>query len=332
MHALITGVTGQDGAYLTQLLLSRGYKVVGTSPRRSDDKRSLWRLDAIGALDNPNFSFETLDVTCSSSVNTAIREGQFEQVYNLAAQSFVAESFKSPIATSTINYMGVLHLLEAIRVNSPHTRFYQASTSEMFGLVNCEHQSEETPFHPRSPYAVAKAAAHYCVQNYREAYGLYACCGILFNHESPLRGIEFVTRKITDGIARIVTGKADSITLGNIDASRDWGHAQDYVRAMNLMLERDVADDFVIATGVPHTVRYLLRIAFAYMGLDYEQYVKQDERYMRPSEVPLLCGDAKKARDALQWAPVHTFEDMIIEMLIYDLQRHGYDQVEAMAR
>jgi len=230
--ALITGITGQDAAYLSELLLSKGYEVHGASPRRASG--NYWRLQSIGILDdedNPrdkNFKLKSLDVTCSSSVTNIIKDGQYDEIYNLAAQSFVAESFNSPTATFNINAIGVLNLLEAIKINSPESKFYQASTSEMFGLVNMEAQNEETPFHPRSPYGVAKVAAHYAVCNYREAYGLFASCGILFNHESPLRGIEFVTRKITDGVAKIIAGKQEKLSLGNLDAYRDWGHAKDY--------------------------------------------------------------------------------------------------------
>jgi len=327
MRALITGCTGQDAAYLSAHLLSRGYKVVGTSPRRSDDGKNMWRLQEVGALDHPNFEYQPLDVTCAASVTRAVAENQFDQIYNLAAQSFVKESFDSPIATAHINYIGVLNLLEAIRQHSPDSHFYQASTSEMFGLVNAERQDESTPFHPRSPYGVAKAAAHYAVQNYREAHDLYCCSGILFNHESPLRGIEFVTRKITDGVAAIVAGDREFITLGNTEALRDWGHAADYVRAMNLMLEQDEPDDFVIATGETHSVQQFIDLAFAVAGLDAVDYIKQDERYMRPAEVPMLRGDATKARDKLGWAPYITFNDLVYDMMINDLHRHGIDYV-----
>lgn len=333
MRVLITGVTGQDGAYLSHLLLSRGYKVTGTSPRRSDDGKSLWRLRDMGVLDNPNFTHDVLDVTCSTSVNNILLGSKhpFDQVYNLAAQSFVAESFNSPIATTTIGYLGVLNLLECIRNATPTTRFYQASTSEMFGLVTDNIQNELSRFHPRSPYATAKAAAHYAVQQYREAYGIFACSGILFNHESPFRGIEFVTRKITDGLAQIVAGKAEHITLGNLDTRRDWGHASDYVRAMNLMLEAEEPEDYVVATGVSHSIDDVLRVAFSHLGMDHTPYIKQDERYMRPSEVPALLGDATRAREKLAWAPVITFENMICEMVDFDLFRHGVDPIELLA-
>lgn len=328
MRILITGCTGQDGAYLSELLLSEGHQVVGTSPRRSSDDANLDRLHLVGALDKPTFDYDTLDVTCSASVDRRISSGGFDEVYNLAAQSFVLESFKSPIATAQINYIGVLNLLDSIRRHSPTTRFYQASTSEMFGLVNCEAQNEATPFHPRSPYGVSKVAAHYAVQNYREAYGMYACSGILFNHESPLRGLEFITRKITDGVARIVANKAPHLYLGNLEAQRDWGDARDYVRGMTLMLRQDKPKDFVLATGITHSVRDVLRVAFSHVNLDYREYVKQDARYMRPSEVPILCGDASYAKTELAWQPEYEFNELITEMVVYDLQRHGIDPVK----
>lgn len=328
MRVLITGCTGQDGAYLAELLLAQGHHVVGTSPRRSGDGCNLSNLQALGVLNNPNFGYDTLDVTCSSSVDNLIESCGYDEVYNFAAQSFVAESFKSPGATAQINYIGVLNLLESIRRHSRDTRLYQASTSEMFGLVNCEAQNETTPFHPRSPYAVAKVAAHYAVQNYREAYGMYACSGILFNHESPFRGLEFVTRKITDGVAQIVAGKRMHLYLGDLEAQRDWGDARDYVRAMTLMLRQDRPDDFVIATGITHSVRDVLRVAFEHVNLDYHEYVERDERYMRPSDVPVLRGDATKARDVLGWEPSNTFEKLITEMTAYDLQRHGVDPIK----
>jgi GDPmannose 4,6-dehydratase len=330
MRALITGVTGQDGAYLTALLLAEGYDVVGTSPRRSSDGANLQRLYDVGAFDNHKFTYEMLDVTCSSSVESMLSSRQFDAVYNLAAQSFVKESFASPIATTTINYIGALNILESIKRHSRDTRFYQASTSEMFGLVSCESQNEDTPFHPRSPYAVAKAAAHYAVQNYREAYGMYACSGILFNHESPHRGIEFVTRKITDGVAQIVCGKRMDITLGNIDAKRDWGSARDYVNAMYLMMTQSRPKDYVIATGVAHSVREVLEVAFGRVNLDWKNYVHQDSRFLRPSDVPILCGDATRAQEELGWRTTTNFRTMIEEMVDYDLQRYNVDPLKLM--
>ena len=328
MHALITGVTGQDGAYLSALLLGEGYQVTGTSPRRSSDNSNLRRLMEVGALENHKFKYDTMDVTCASSVDAMITSQHFDVIYNLAAQSYVAESFVSPLATTQINYNGVLNLLESIKKFSRETRFYQASTSEMFGLVDCEAQNEDTKFHPRSPYGVAKCAAHYAVQNYREAYGMYACSGILFNHESPHRGIEFVTRKITDGVAKIVSKQRMDISLGTLDSQRDWGHARDYVRAMHMMMTQDRPEDFVIATGVTHSVRDVLEIAFSHVGLDYRDYVEQDARYMRPSDVPILCGDPSKARSKLGWEPTVDFEDMIKEMVDFDLFRHNVDPLK----
>lgn len=337
MRALITGCTGQDGAYLSALLLEHGYNVTGSSPRRSADDKNLWRLRTKNAgtyrsvLDHPNFEFVSLDVTCSASVNNVIGSYDYDEIYNLAAQSFVAESFKSPAATAAINYIGVLNLLEAVRTLSPLSRFYQASTSEMFGRVNVGAQNEFTPFHPRSPYATAKAAAHHAVVNYREAYGLLASCGILFNHESPLRGIEFVTRKITDGAAQIVAGKRDSLLLGNMDSRRDWGHAEDYTYAMYLMMQQELPDDYVIATGKAHSVRDAVNFVFERVGLDPHERVSQDPRFSRPSDVPFLCGNADKAREKLGWKPTHTFEDMMYEMLSIDLQRHCVDPIQLIA-
>lgn len=321
MKALITGITGQDGAYLTQLLLSKGYKVVGAS--RHSASINYWRLSELGLLDNANLELISLDVTCSSSVNNVLSGYNFDEVYNLAAQSFVAESFVSPLSTFQINAMGVLNLLEAIRRINKNIRFYQASTSEMFGLTNVEGQTEATPFHPRSPYAVAKAAAHYTVQNYREAYGLHASCGILFNHESPLRGLEFVTRKVTDGAVRCLVGETNKLLLGNMDAKRDWGHARDYVKGMWKMLQRDTPDDYVLATGEAHSVYELVQFAFDSVGLDWHEFVKPDKRFMRPSEVPYLCGSANKAKLLLGWEPETTFRELIAEMVASDLRKHG---------
>jgi len=333
MKALITGITGQDGGYLASLLLSKGYSVDGASPRRSSD--NLWRLKELGLVENENtidnFELIPLDVTCSASVNNVVAKGDYDEIYNLAAQSFVVESFSSPTATFNINAHGVIHLLEAIRVHSPRSKFYQASTSEMFGLVNVDGQNESTPFHPRSPYGVAKAAAHYAVQNYREAYGLHASCGILFNHESPLRGIEFVTRKVTNGVARIVAEKQEHLYLGNMSASRDWGHAIDYVNGMYLMLQQDEPDDYVLATGETHTVEEMVNIAFNAVDLDWKNYIKQDERYMRPSDVPLLCGDASKARSKLNWNHSFSFVELITQMIHYDLWRNEVDPLKLIA-
>jgi len=319
--ALITGITGQDGAYLAKSLLNNGYKVIGGSPRRANQNYgNLADLGLIGAKD---LELISLDITCSVSVDRVIERYKPARVFNLAAQSFVAESFLSPLATANINYIGVVNMLEAIRRLVPGCRFYQASTSEMFGLVNVEAQNEKTPFHPRSPYGVAKVAAHWATINYREAYGLHASCGILFNHESPLRGKEFVTRKVTDACARIVTGRQKKLHLGNITAKRDWGHAAEYVEAMRLMLDQAVPDDYVIATGKTYTVRDMVEIAFEHAGLDIDEHLVIDKDLYRPSDVPLLRGDASKANKVLGWKPKISFRRMIKEMVDADLQRYS---------
>jgi GDPmannose 4,6-dehydratase len=311
------------------MLLQKGYTVIGGSPRRSST--NLWRLEELSIMqDNhpvDNFELINLDVTCSAQVNRVMQKYEPDEVYNLAAQSFVPESFASPTSTFNINALGVLHFLESIRRSFPETRFYQASTSEMFGLHNVEYQDENTPFHPRSPYAVAKAAAHYAVQNYREAYNLHASCGILFNHESPLRGEEFVTRKVSKAVARIVTEKQERLLIGNTEARRDWGHAIDYVYGMWLMLQQDAPDDYVLATGETHSVRRMIELAFEHVGLDCDSYIEYDARFMRPSEVPVLCGNPEKAREKLGWQPSHTFTNLITEMVDYDLDREGVDPI-----
>lgn len=312
-RALITGITGQDGAYLAQFLMSLGYEVDGAFRRSASG--SFWRLDELGI--KPNLI--PMDITCSASVNNVIKTG-YDEIYNLAAQSFVKESFDSPISTFNTNALGPINILEAVRTHSPEARFYQASTSEMFGLVNVDSQDEETPFHPRSPYGVAKCAAHYATVNYREAYGIKASCGILFNHESPLRGIEFVTRKVTEGVARIKAGLQDKLYLGNMDAYRDWGHAKDYVKGMWLMLQNE-PDDYVLATGETYTVRHMVDYAFNIMDLDYRDYVEMDERFMRPSDVPLLCGNPSKAEKDLKWERAYNFYDLIEEMVTKDYER-----------
>lgn len=331
MKALVTGISGQDAAYLTELLLSKGYEVHGGFRRSAS--QSYWRLNEMGLANgiesnHPNLKLIPFDLTCSASVTRTIAEGEYDEIYNLAAQSFVAESFNSPASTFDINARGVLYILEAIRQFSGRSKFYQASTSEMFGLVNVESQNESTPFYPRSPYGVAKCAAHYATVNYREAYGLHASCGILFNHESPFRGIEFVTRKVTDGVAKIVAGKQEKLSLGNMEAYRDWGHARDYVFGMWLMLQQEVPDDYVLATGLTYTVEEMVDIAFKCVGLNYKDYIEQDERFMRPSDVPLLCGDPSKAQEKLGWEAVTPFEEMIQEMVNYDLYRQGIDPIE----
>jgi len=333
--ALVTGASGQDAAYLIELLLQKGYEVYAGMRRTAS--MNLWRLKELSLVTESEYeehnpaqglTFLNFDVTCSAQVNNVIDEGQFDEVYNLAAMSFVPESFASPVATFQINAVGALNIMAAINQFSPSTRLYQASTSEMFGLVNVESQGEDTPFHPRSPYAVAKVAAHYAVQNYREAYENFFCSGILFNHESPLRGEEFVTRKITKAVARIVAGKQQFLELGNLDAYRDWGHARDYVYAMYLMLQQDEPEDFVIATGEKHRVWDVVHTAFTYVGIDvWAEHLMKNPDLMRPSEVPLLLGNPAKAQDKLGWKRAYDFETMIREMVDYDLSREGVDPI-----
>lgn len=297
--ALITGITGQDGAYLAKLLLDKGYRVHGLVARRSSDSR--WRLREMGV--ESDIHYLDGDMADACSVQRAVIKSAPDEVYNLAAQSFVAASWDQPVTTGIVDGLGVTHLLEAIRQFSPHTRFYQASTSEMFGLIQAEQQDENTPFYPRSPYGVAKLYGHWITVNYRESFNLHASSGILFNHESPLRGIEFVTRKVTDAAARIKQGKQQELRLGNIDAKRDWGFAGDYVEAMWLMLQQDQADDFVVATGVTTTVREMCQIAFDHVGLNYRDFVKIDPAFFRPAEVDVLLGNPAKAQRVLGWKP-----------------------------
>jgi GDPmannose 4,6-dehydratase len=317
--ALITGVTGQDGAYLAKLLLAKGYRVSGVLARRSSD--TLWRLGHLGIVKDVNLiDGDIIDMT---SILRALEAAAPDEVYNLAAQSFVATSWRQPLLTANVTGLGALHVLEAIRIHDPKIRFYQASTSEMFGLIQAERQDEKTPFHPRSPYGVAKLFAHWSTINYRESFGLHASSGILFNHESPLRGIEFVTRKVTDGVARIKLGKAKELRLGNIDAKRDWGFAGDYVEAMWMMLQQDQPDDYVIATGVTTTVREMCRIAFAHVGLRYEDHVVVDPQFFRPAEVDALCGNPAKARARLGWSAKTSLEDLIAGMVEADLRWVG---------
>lgn len=315
--ALITGITGQDGAYLAKLLLDKGYRVVGFLPRRST--RSLWRLSYLGI--DSQVEYLEGDLTDVSSLIRAIEEVKPEEIYNLGAQSFVGTSWQQPILTAEVTGMGVLHVLEAIRVVNPETKFYQASSSEMFGMVQEAIQSENTPFYPRSPYGISKLFGHWMTKNYRESFHLFACSGILFNHESPIRGIEFVTRKVTDAVARIVCGKQKELRLGNIDAKRDWGYAADYVEAMWLMLQQDEPDDYVIATGKTSTVREMCKIAFDYVGLDYEDYVVIDPAFYRPAEVDLLMGTPEKAKKKLGWEPKTSLEELIQLMVDADLKR-----------
>jgi GDPmannose 4,6-dehydratase len=317
--ALITGITGQDGAYLAQFLLGKGYRVSGMLARRSSD--TLWRLNELGiARDVTLIDGDLVDLT---SILRALEASAANEVYNLAAQSFVATSWRQPLLTANVTGVGALNVLEAIRIHDRSIRFYQASTSEMFGLIQAERQDEGTPFYPRSPYGVAKLFAHWSTVNYRESFGMHASSGILFNHESPLRGIEFVTRKVTDGVARIKLGKASELRLGNIDARRDWGFAGDYVEAMWLMLQQERPDDYVIATGVTTTVRDMCRIAFAHVGLEAERFVVVDPAFLRPAEVDVLQGNPVKARERLGWSARTPLDDLIVMMVDADMRRVG---------
>lgn len=318
-NALITGVTGQDGSYLAEHLLDEGYDVYGLV-RRSSTK-NYWRIQHL--LENDEITLLEGDLTDQVSLNRAVQRAEPNEVYNLAAQSFVGTSFKQPLYTQDVTSLGVTRLLEAVREYAPEARFYQASTSEMFGDVSEVPQNEETNFHPRSPYGIAKVAGHWTTVNHREAYDTYAVSGILFNHESPRRGEEFVTRKITLGAARIAEGMQDDLRLGNLDARRDWGDARDYVKAMHLMLQQDPDDlsDFVIGTGHTNTVRKCARIAFDEVGLDYQDYVVVDEEFYRPAEVHVLKADASRAADELGWKPKPSFEGLIRDMVQTDLER-----------
>ena len=317
--ALVTGISGQDGAYLAKLLLEKGYEVHGLQPRRSTD--TLWRLRELGV--DSEVRLVDGDVTDITSLIRALESSRAHEVYNLAAQSFVGTSWTQPVLTSQVSGQGAANLLEAIRIVNREARFYQASTSEMFGLVQAERQSETTPFYPRSPYGVAKLFAHWMTVNYRESFKLHASSGILFNHESPLRGIEFVTRKVTDAVARIKLGLAKELRLGNIDSERDWGFAGDYVEAMWLMLQQPEGDDFVIATGRTTTVRDMCRIAFAHAGLKHEDHVVIDPAFFRPAEVDLLLGDPSKAQRKLGWTARTSLETLITTMVDADLRRHS---------
>ncbi|AVA25740.1 GDP-mannose 4,6-dehydratase [Rhizobium sp. NXC24] len=317
--ALITGITGQDGAYLAQLLLSKGYQVFGLARRSSTSELNLSRLQWLGIAND----IEILDGDLSdlSSLMRAYKTANPSEIYNLAAQSFVATSWSQPLLTANVTAVGVANMLEALLTCCPGARFYQASSSEMYGLIREPRQTEQTPFYPRSPYAVAKLYGHWITVNYRESHNLFATSGILFNHESPLRGIEFVTRKITDGVARIKLGLQDKLSLGNLDAKRDWGHARDYTRAMWMMLQQDVADDYVIATGITTSVRDFCQSAFAHVGLNYENHVVTDPRFLRPAEVDVLLGDSTKAHQILGWHPEISLNEMISEMVEADLKR-----------
>jgi GDPmannose 4,6-dehydratase len=314
LRALITGITGQDGSYLADLLLAKGYQVFGMVRRSSTE--TFERIDHI----RDRVTLVQADLLDPTSLIKALREVDPQEIYNLAAQSFVPTSWSQPVLTGEFTGLGVVRMLEAVREVCPSARFYQASSSEMFGKVREVPQNELTPFHPRSPYAVAKTYGHYITVNYRESYGLFAVSGILFNHESPRRGREFVTRKITDGAARIKLGLARELRLGNLDAQRDWGYAGDYVKAMWQMLQQDVPEDYVIATGQTHSVREFLEIAFEHLNLHWQDYVVQDPQYMRPAEVDQLVGDAGKARRQLGWQPSLSFTELVRRMVDADLE------------
>ena len=314
--ALITGITGQDGSYLAELLLSKGYKVVGAVRRLSAPNQ--WRIAHL----QDQITLRQADLLDQMSLIKVMQEAEPDEVYNLAAMSFVPASWDQPMLTGEFNSQGVTRVLEAIRQVNPKIKFYQASSSEMYGKVREVPQSELTPFYPRSPYGVSKVFGHYITVNYRESYGLFACSGILFNHESPRRGLEFVTRKVTDGVARIKCGLTDTLALGNLDAKRDWGFSGDYVRAMWLMMQQDQPDDYVVATGETHTVQRLVELAFERAGLDWQKHVTIDPRFIRPAEVDLLIGDYAKAKTELAWTPEVTFEQLVAMMVDADIQRH----------
>jgi GDPmannose 4,6-dehydratase len=315
MRALITGITGQDGSYLAEFLLEKGYEVYGIV-RRS----SLEKFDRIEAI-TEKIRFVEGDLTDQSSLDQALQQLKPDELYNLAAQSFVPVSWNQPVLTADVTGLGALRVMEAIRKHSPQTKFLQASSSEMFGKVLEKPQTEKTPFHPRSPYGVAKVFGHHITVNYRESYGIYACSSICFNHESPRRGSEFVTRKVTQTVAKIKLGVADKLKMGNIDAQRDWGFAGDYIRAMWLMLQQPHADDYVIATGETHSVQELLELAFSRAGLDWKKYVEIDPKLVRPAEVDYLCGDATKARKVLGWTPQVNFKQLVEMMVDADLNQ-----------
>lgn len=337
MKALITGITGQDGAYLAENLLERGYVVYGTYRRTASV--NFWRLEELGIDKHPNLHLVEYDLTDLGSAIRLLDANEVDEVYNLAAQSFVGVSFDQPLATAAITGLGVVNLLEAIRIVNPRIRFYQASTSEMYGKVQAVPQNEETPFYPRSPYGVAKLYAHWMTINYRESYGIFGSSGILFNHESPLRGREFVTRKITDTVAKIHLGKADVLELGNIDAKRDWGFARDYVEGMRLMLQHDEPDTFVLATNRTETVRDFVTLAFVEIGVQIEwsgkeenevgtdratgrQLVRINPRYYRPAEVDLLIGSGEKAERLLGWKSSTSLEELCRLMVTADIERN----------
>jgi GDPmannose 4,6-dehydratase len=313
--ALITGITGQDGSYLAEFLLDKGYGVYGMVRRSSSQHfdRIQHIFDKVELIEG--------DLTDQSSLDDAIKAIAPDEVYNLASQSFVPTSWNQPVLTADVTGTGVTRMLEAIRKHKPDAKFYQASTSEMFGKVQETPQHERTPFYPRSPYGVAKVYAHWITINYRESYNIFACSGICFNHESPRRGLEFISRKVTDGVARIKLGLADKLRLGNLEARRDWGFAGDYVAAMWLMLQQDIPEDYVIATGASYRVRDLVDIAFGYVGLPVDPYVVVDAKLLRPAEVDILVGDASKAKAKLGWTPTLSFDEMICMMVEADLKR-----------
>ncbi|EQB63056.1 MAG: GDP-mannose 4,6-dehydratase (GDP-D-mannose dehydratase) [candidate division Zixibacteria bacterium RBG-1] len=313
MKALITGITGQDGSHLAEFLLSKGYEVFGMVRRSSTEK-----FDRINHIID-KIKLKQGDLLDQLSLIRLIEEIQPDEMYNLAAQSFVPTSWQQPVLTAEFDAVGVTRILEAIRLVDKKIKFYQASSSEMFGKTQEVPQTEKTPFYPRSPYGVAKVYGHWITVNYRESYGIFGCSGILFNHESPRRGLEFVTRKVTDGVAKIKLGLKDKLYLGNLDAQRDWGYAGDYVESMWLMLQQKEPDNYVIATGISHSVKDLVRVAFESAGLDWQKYVKVDQNLVRPAEVDHLLGDASYARNKLGWQPKVSFEEMIKMMVEHDL-------------
>lgn len=323
MKALITGITGQDGSYLAEFLLGKGYHVVGMVRRSSTE--TVARIQHI----RDKLELRQADLLDQLSLISLIDDTRPDEIYNLAAQSFVPASWDQPVLTGEFDALGVTKMLEAIRHVDTKIRFYQASSSEMFGRVQEVPQTEKTPFYPRSPYGVAKVYGHFITVNYRESYNIHASSGILFNHESPRRGLEFVTRKVTDGVARIKMGLASELALGNLDAKRDWGFAGDYVEAMWKMVQQDTPDNFVIATGKNHSVEELVRLAFARVDLDYKEYVKLDPRFVRPAEVDTLLGDPTKAREILGWEPKTSFEELVHMMVDADMERHRGTPPEA---
>ena len=314
-RAIITGITGQDGSYLADLLVEKGYEVFGVVRRSSAP--NIWRIEHL--LDR--ITLRPADLLDQLSLIRVIEDVRPQELYNLAAMSFVPASWDQPMLTGEFNAQGVTRVLEAIRVVDPKIKLYQASSSEMFGKVREVPQTELTPFYPRSPYGVSKVFGHYITVNYRESYDLFACSGILFNHESPRRGLEFVTRKVTDAVARIKLGLADSLSLGNLEAHRDWGFAGDYVRAMWLMLQQDAPDDYVVASGIAHSVRDLVEVAFSHAGLDWQKHVRQDPKLIRPAEVDHLIGDSTKAQTKLGWTPTVDFKALVEMMVDADLER-----------